>query len=80
MILQKMSDGTVRRKPQGDADYRSPEQKKKEQEIKKLNSLEKAMTAAIAKTTAGGPSSKFQAPLKKVRETLRKDRDKLLGK
>ncbi|MCK5602795.1 hypothetical protein KAR91_13020 [Candidatus Pacearchaeota archaeon] len=72
MIFQKMSDGTVRRKPIQDAD-------EKEKNLKKLNSIEKALTALISKTI-GGVGVKYQEPLKKIAARIRKDRDKLLGK
>ena len=72
MIFQKMREGTVRRKPTQDADT-------KEKDLKKLNSLDKALLAAISKTT-GGVGFKYQEQLKKVRARIAKDRDKLLGK
>ncbi|MCK4813757.1 MAG: hypothetical protein KAT14_07460 [Candidatus Marinimicrobia bacterium] len=72
MIIQQLSDGTFRRK-QEDADS-------KEQKIKRLNSIEKALKDIILKTIKYEELSKYQSSLRSVRAKIAKDRDKLLGK
>ena len=71
IVLQKMSDGTVRRKPMEDADPR-------EKKLKALLMLEKKLKESVVRTT-DPLVSKYQGPLKKVLKQITEERHKILG-
>ena len=71
MIVQKLSDGSFRRKPIKDADPR-------DKKLKSLLMLEKKLKEAVIRTT-DPLVSKYQGPLKKVLKQITEERHKILG-